>query len=35
VFDGRWSVPGAQAPDTFLRVLERVAELEAAGTEQS
>ncbi len=30
VFDGRWSVPGAQDPDTFLRVLERVAELEAA-----
>jgi predicted DsbA family dithiol-disulfide isomerase len=35
VFDGRWSVPGAQDPDTFLRVLERVAELEAAGTEPS
>ena len=35
VFDGRWSVPGAQDPDTFLRVLERVAELEAAGTELS
>jgi predicted DsbA family dithiol-disulfide isomerase len=33
VFDGRWSVPGAQDPDTFLRVLERVAELEADGTE--
>ncbi len=33
VFDGRWSVPGAQEPDTFLRVLERVAELEAAGAE--
>ena len=35
VFDGRWSVPGAQEPDTFLRVLERVAELEAAGAEPS
>jgi predicted DsbA family dithiol-disulfide isomerase len=35
VFDGRWSVPGAQDPDTFLRVLERVAELEAAGAEPS
>jgi predicted DsbA family dithiol-disulfide isomerase len=35
VFDGRWSVPGAQDPDTFLRVLERVAELEATGTEPS
>jgi predicted DsbA family dithiol-disulfide isomerase len=35
VFDGRWSVPGAQDPDTFVRVLERVAELEAAGTEPS
>jgi predicted DsbA family dithiol-disulfide isomerase len=33
VFDGRWSVPGAQDPETFLRVLERVAELEAAASE--
>ncbi len=28
VFDGKWAVPGAQDPDTFLRVLTRVAELE-------
>ena len=33
VFDRRWSVPGAQDPETFLRVLERVAELEAAASE--
>jgi predicted DsbA family dithiol-disulfide isomerase len=33
VFDGRWSVPGAQDPDTFVRVLERVAEMEAAASE--
>ena len=33
VFDRRWSVPGAQDPATFLRVLERVAELEAAASE--
>jgi predicted DsbA family dithiol-disulfide isomerase len=30
VFDGKWAVPGAQDPDTFLRVLTRVAELERA-----
>jgi predicted DsbA family dithiol-disulfide isomerase len=29
VFDGRWVVPGAQDPEVFLRVLERVAEMEA------
>ncbi len=29
VFDGRWAVPGAQDPEVFLRVLERVAEMEA------
>jgi predicted DsbA family dithiol-disulfide isomerase len=28
VFDGKWAVPGAQDPDTFLRVLTRVAQLE-------
>jgi predicted DsbA family dithiol-disulfide isomerase len=33
VFGGRWTVPGAQEPDTFLRVLERVASLEAAGND--
>ena len=33
VFDRRWSVPGAQDPETFLRVLERVAALEAAASE--
>lgn len=26
VIDGRWSVPGAQEPDVFVRVLRRVAE---------
>ena len=29
VFDGRWVVPGARDPEVFLRVLERVAEMEA------
>ncbi|HEX6785941.1 MAG TPA: DsbA family oxidoreductase [Acidimicrobiales bacterium] len=33
VFDRRWSVPGAQDPETFLRVLERVAALEAVTSE--
>jgi predicted DsbA family dithiol-disulfide isomerase len=33
VFDRRWSVPGAQDPETFLRVLERVAALEAVASE--
>jgi predicted DsbA family dithiol-disulfide isomerase len=28
VFDGQWAVPGAQDPVVFLRVLERVAEME-------
>ncbi len=26
VFDGQWAVPGAQDPDTFVRVLEKMAE---------
>jgi len=26
VIDGRWSIPGAQEPDVFVRVLRRVAE---------
>jgi len=30
VFDGKWSVPGAQDPETFVNVLRRVAELRAA-----
>ena len=30
VFDGKWSVPGAQDPDTFINVFRRVAELSAA-----
>ncbi len=30
LFDDAWVVPGAQDPEVFLRVLERVAELEAA-----
>jgi predicted DsbA family dithiol-disulfide isomerase len=25
VIDGRWSVPGAQDPDTFVQVLKRLA----------
>ena len=29
VFDGRWAVPGAQDPEVFLRVLERVTEMES------
>ena len=24
VFDGKWMVPGAQDPDTFVQVLRRV-----------
>jgi predicted DsbA family dithiol-disulfide isomerase len=28
VFDGKWAVPGAQDPETFLRVLARVSEME-------
>ena len=28
VVNGRWAVPGAQDPDTFLRVLERMAAVE-------
>jgi predicted DsbA family dithiol-disulfide isomerase len=30
VFDGRWMVPGAQEPETFVRVLRRVVERRTA-----
>jgi predicted DsbA family dithiol-disulfide isomerase len=26
VFEGRWAIPGAQEPDTFVRVLEKMAD---------
>jgi predicted DsbA family dithiol-disulfide isomerase len=31
IFNGKWSVPGAQDVDTFVRVLERMAAIEAEG----
>ena len=35
VFDGRWTVPGAQDPEVFLTVLRRVEELRAADGERA
>ena len=36
VFDGKWSVPGAQEPDTFLRVLDKLMpDFDASGVAQS
>jgi predicted DsbA family dithiol-disulfide isomerase len=31
VIDGRWSIPGAQDPDVFVQVLQRLASAERAG----
>ena len=32
VFDGRWSIPGAQDPELFLRALRRVVDVQAQET---
>ena len=35
VFDGRWTVPGAQDPDVFVNVLNRVRSLSRAATDEA
>ena len=35
VFDGRWTVPGAQDPDVFVNVLNRVRSLSAAAAHEA